>query len=142
MGFCHFNNVCVAARVALKENKSINKVLIMDWDVHHGNGTQEIFYKDKDVMYMSIHRYENGHFFPLGKAGGSSQAGKGAGEGYNVNLPLPCDGLGDYHYVEGFERLFLPIIKERKPDLILVSAGFDSARGDPLGEEDVTQNDR
>jgi len=138
MGFCHINNVSVAAEVAIREF-GLKRVLIFDWDVHHGNGTQDIFWARDDVMFMSIHRHDGGRFYPATPAGDSFQIGNDDGRGYNVNLPLTGSGHGNYHYAEAMDKLFLPIARQFKPELILISAGFDSARGDPLGEQDLTE---
>jgi len=138
MGFCHINNVCVAAEVAIREF-GLKRVLIFDWDVHHGNGTQDIFWERDDVMYMSIHRHDRGRFYPATPAGYEFQIGHDRGRGFNINLPLDGTGHGDYHYAEAMDKLFLPIARQYNPELILISAGFDCARGDPLGEQDVTE---
>ena len=95
MGFCHINNICVAAQIALSEF-SLKRVLIFDWDVHHGNGTQEIFEGRKDVLFMSIHRHDNGYFYPQGQKGAEFQIGEGEGKGYSVNMPLTGEKHGDY----------------------------------------------
>jgi len=125
MGFCLFNTVAVAARAALDEGRA-RRVLIVDWDVHHGNGTQDIFYEDPDVWYLSLH--QSPHYPGTGAAG---ERGRGAGHGTTRNLPMP-PGLDPERYVGAL----LEAIDEASrfsPDLVLVSAGFDAARGDPLG---------
>jgi acetoin utilization deacetylase AcuC-like enzyme len=125
MGFCLFNTVAIAARAALDEGRA-RRVLIVDWDVHHGNGTQEIFYGDPDVWYLSLH--QSPHYPGTGAA---DERGTAEGEGTTRNLPMP-PGLAPERYVEAL----LEAIDEAAafaPDLVLVSAGFDAARGDPLG---------
>ncbi|XP_077245745.1 histone deacetylase 15-like isoform X2 [Tasmannia lanceolata] len=134
MGFCLHNNAAVAvlaARVA-----GAKKVLIVDWDVHHGNGTQEIFDGDRSVLYISLHRHEEGRFYP--GTGAADEVGIMGAEGYSVNVPWKCGGVGDDDYVFAFQHIVLPIASEFSPDLIVISAGFDAARGDPLGGCDVT----
>ena len=137
-GFCFFNNVALAARYAVDELK-LKKVAILDWDIHHGDGTQKAFYNDPNVMYMSLHRFENGVFYP-GKSGSLNHAGEGAGKGYNVNIEWNTkEGiykksvLGDHEYIFMFEEVISPILKEFQPELIIVSSGFDSADYDPIG---------
>jgi acetoin utilization deacetylase AcuC-like enzyme len=133
MGFCLFNNAAIGARYAIK-NFSVERVLIADWDVHHGNGTQNSFYEDPRVLYFSVHRY--GFFYP--GTGAATEVGKGKGEGFNVNVPL-TSGCGDAEYGNIFERILKPIAFEYKPQLILVSAGFDTHFDDPLGGMEVTE---
>lgn len=126
MGFCLYNNVAIAARYAL-EVYGLERVAIVDWDVHHGNGTQEIFYQDQNVLFISIH--EAG-YFPL-DSGNAEEVGEGEGEGCNINIPLP-PATGDEGYRYTFEQLVLPILEEYKPQLLLVSAGQDPCGLDPL----------
>lgn len=133
MGFCIFNNVAIGAKYAIK-NFDIERILIVDWDVHHGNGTQNSFYEDPKVLYFSTHRY--GFFYP--GTGGAREVGKGKGEGFTVNVPLST-GFGDSEYGNIFERLLKPIALEYSPQLILVSAGFDIHYSDPLGGMEVTE---
>jgi len=133
MGFCLFNNVAIGARYAL-QNFSLQRILIVDWDVHHGNGTQHSFYEDPQVLYFSTHRY--GFFYP--GTGGATEVGKGKGEGFTVNVPLPT-GASDTDYGNIFEKLLRPIALEYQPQLILVSAGFDTHFNDPLGGMDVSE---
>ena len=138
MGFCIFNNVAVAAACALRDDK-VQKVLIVDWDVHHGNGTQRMFYDNPNVMYVSIHRYDNGSFYPPSKDGGPHMVGeKGAAMGTNLNVGWNSKRVGDSDYLAAFDYAIMPACREFGPDLIYVSAGFDAARGDPLGGCDVT----
>jgi len=129
MGFCFFNNAAVAARAAQKAGA--RKVLILDWDVHHGNGTQHIFEGDSSVLYMSIHRHDGGTFFP--GTGAASEVGYGSGAGFTVNIPWGSGGAGDGDYISAMHQVVLPIAYEFAPDMIIVSAGFDAARGDPIG---------
>ncbi|XP_021849863.2 histone deacetylase 15 [Spinacia oleracea] len=134
MGFCLHNNAAVAALAA--QVAGAKKVLIVDWDVHHGNGTQEIFDKNKSVLYISLHRHEGGNFYP--GTGAAHEVGTMGAEGYCVNVPWSCGGVGDNDYIFAFEHVVLPIAQEFVPDFIIISAGFDAARGDPLGGCDVT----
>jgi len=127
MGFCLFNNVAIAAEYAIRELEC-QRVLIFDWDVHHGNGTQHIFQDRSDVMYMSVHK---GNFYP--GTGKHHEIGEGEGLGYTVNLPFTKGGMGDIDYIFAFENLFMPIAREFNPDLVFISAGFDCAAGDPIG---------
>ncbi|XP_046529712.1 histone deacetylase 6 isoform X6 [Equus quagga] len=132
-GFCFFNSVAVAARHAQAISGHALRILIVDWDVHHGNGTQHIFEEDPSVLYISLHRYDHGTFFPLGDEGASSQMGRAAGTGFTVNVTWNGPRMGDTDYLAAWHRLVLPIAYEFNPELVLVSAGFDAARGDPLG---------
>lgn len=127
MGFCFYNNVVLAALMALK--KGAKRILIFDWDVHHGNGTEHMLQEDPRVLYMSLHR-GNG-FYP--GTGQSSDVGIGPGAGFSVNVPWLRGGVGDRDYLAAWELLLKPIVQSFSPDLILVSAGFDAAEGDPLG---------
>ncbi|EDV95440.1 GH17575 [Drosophila grimshawi] len=136
-GFCIFNNVAIAAQYAIREYQ-LERILIVDWDVHHGNGTQHIFESNPKVLYISVHRYENGAFFPKGPDGNYDVCGKNAGCGFNVNIPWNKKGMGDVEYALAFQQLILPIAYEFNPQLVLVSAGFDAAIGDPLGGCKVT----
>ncbi|KAL6552565.1 Histone deacetylase 15 [Orobanche hederae] len=134
MGFCLHNNAAIAASAA--QIAGAKKVLIIDWDVHHGNGTQEIFEKNKSVLYISLHRHEGGKFYP--GTGSAYEVGTGAAEGYSVNIPWSRGGVGDNDYVFAFQQVVLPIASDFDPDFTIISAGFDAARGDPLGCCDVT----
>lgn len=140
MGFCLFNNVAIAAKVCQLEYPDLcRKILILDWDVHHGNGIQNIFYEDPNVLYISLHVYENGTFYP-GQPdlkgipdGGPDKCGAGAGIGTNVNIGWHSQGMGDGEYMAAFQRIIMPIAHEYDPDLVIVAAGFDAAAGDALG---------
>jgi acetoin utilization deacetylase AcuC-like enzyme len=125
MGFCIFNNIAVAA-ADLIESGGLERVTIVDWDVHHGNGTESMFIGDDKVQYISIHQYP--HYPGTGHA---DTVGTGRGTGYNVNIPMGT-GAGDEDYLEVFERRVIPAIDEYKPQFILISAGFDAHGDDPL----------
>jgi len=131
MGFCLLNNVAVAARYLQKKHK-LARVLIVDWDVHHGNGTQAIFYDDPTVFYFSVHRHP---FYP--GTGTADERGEGKGRGYTLNVPLRA-GAGDREFLEAFREKLLPAARDFKPDFVLVSAGFDAHEDDPLGGMEVT----
>jgi acetoin utilization deacetylase AcuC-like enzyme len=131
MGFCLFNNVAVGARYA-QEYLKLHRVLVIDWDLHHGNGTQHSFEDDPSILYFSTHQYP---YYP--GSGSFSESGRGKGEGFTVNVPLSM-GYGDGEYVGLFERILKPIAIEFGAEIILVSAGFDIYMGDPLGGMDVT----
>jgi len=131
MGFCLFNNVAAAAAHLLAA-RGLKRVLVVDWDVHHGNGTEDIFFADDRVLYFSTHQW------PLYPGTGPVQAvGRGQGEGYTVNVPL-SPGQGDEAVIQAFSRLLLPVAQEYKPQFILVSAGFDAHADDPLGSMRIT----
>jgi acetoin utilization deacetylase AcuC-like enzyme len=131
MGFCLFNNVAVGARYA-QESLNMERILIVDWDLHHGNGTQHSFEEDPSILYFSTHQYP---YYP--GSGAFGEVGGNGGKGYTVNVPLST-GYGDGEYVEIFEKILKPIAAEFDPDLILVSAGFDIYFEDPLGGMRVT----
>jgi histone deacetylase 6 len=134
MGFCLFNNVCVAAKICQKEfGAKCRKILILDWDVHHGNGVQKVFYDDPNVLYISLHVFQNGSFYPGGPEGDFTYCGRGPGLGMNVNIPWPSQGMGDGDYLFAFQQVVMPIASEFNPDLVIISAGFDAASGDELG---------
>ncbi|XP_051856766.1 histone deacetylase 9 isoform X1 [Antechinus flavipes] len=140
MGFCFFNSVAITAKY-LREQLNVGKILIVDLDVHHGNGTQQAFYADPSILYISLHRYDEGNFFP--GSGAPNEVGSGLGEGYNVNIAW-TGGLdppmGDVEYLAAFRTVVMPIAREFGPDIVLVSAGFDAVEGHapPLGGYKVT----
>ncbi len=134
MGFCYFNNVAVAADY-LRDRHGLERVAIFDFDVHHGNGTQHLFEERADVLYASIHQFP---FYPGTGAGG--ERGWGAGEGTTVNVPLPA-GSGDDRYREAIERRIEPAVREFRPQILLISAGFDAWRHDPLGGMAVSRRE-
>jgi acetoin utilization deacetylase AcuC-like enzyme len=137
MGFCLFNTVAVAANALLaKRPVDVQRVLVVDWDVHHGNGTQNLFYENEHVLYFSIHRSQGGVFYP--GSGFVKECGRGEGKGFNVNVPLATANLGDEEYLLAWQEVLLPIASEFDPSLVIVSAGFDCGRGDPLGGNQVT----
>ncbi|XP_074570290.1 histone deacetylase 5-like [Curcuma longa] len=135
MGFCLFNNVAIAASFLLNEKPElgIKKILIVDWDVHHGNGTQKMFYDDPRVLFFSVHRFDNGSFYPGGYDGDYFMIGEGPGAGYNINIPWEHGQCGDSDYVAAWDHVLIPVAEAYNPDIILVSAGFDAAIDDPLG---------
>ncbi|XP_078155090.1 histone deacetylase 5 [Carex rostrata] len=140
MGFCLFNNVAVAANYLLNERPElgIGKILIVDWDVHHGNGTQKTFYDDSRVLFFSVHRFDSGSFYPSGGDGAYCMIGEGPGQGYNINVPWEHGRCGDADYLAVWDHVLLPVAESYNPDIILVSAGFDAAAGDPLGGCSIT----
>lgn len=132
MGFCIFNNVAIAARY-LQNKYSFRKILIIDWDAHHGNGTQEIFYDDPSVFYFSIHQYPH---YP--GTGSSKETGDEQAKGYTLNLPMMKES-GNEDYIREFQEQLIPTVSLFKPDFILISAGFDCHRDDPLADMDITE---
>lgn len=133
-GFCLFNNVAVAARQALAVH-GVKRVLVIDFDVHHGNGTQEIFYDDPNVLFISLHLYLSGFFYP--GTGAADEIGSGSGKGTTLNVPMPL-GVGDEGYLQAFTGLVRSKAEAFKPELILVSAGYDAHWADPLTPSDST----
>lgn len=131
MGFCLFNNVAVGAAHARALGRQ--RVLVLDWDVHHGNGTEAMFYDDPSVLFLSLHQFPN---YP--GTGALADVGSGDGQGKNVNLPLP-PGATDAVYAAAFERVVLPIIEQFRPDFALVSSGFDAHARDPLAQMELTE---
>jgi acetoin utilization deacetylase AcuC-like enzyme len=132
MGFCLFNNIAIAAQHAIDAHR-LDRVLIVDWDVHHGNGTQHAFEDRRDVLFISTHQW------PLWPgSGAASEHGRGAGEGFTVNLPLPA-GFDDAGYIALFEQVIAPIADQYQPQLVLVSAGFDAHARDPLAGMAMTE---
>jgi acetoin utilization deacetylase AcuC-like enzyme len=134
MGFCVFNNAAIAARYAQRKHK-LGKVLIVDWDVHHGNGSQDIFYSDGSVFYFSTHESP---WYPW--TGTKSETGRGKGLGTNLNCPM-SRGAGRKEFLSAFHGLLAPAINRFKPELIILSAGFDARLGDPLGQMKLTDED-
>jgi acetoin utilization deacetylase AcuC-like enzyme len=132
MGFCLFNNVAIGARLAQAVH-GVRNIAILDWDVHHGNGTQHIFDEDSTVLYVSLHQYP---FYP--GTGARDERGSGQGEGYTVNIPLPA-GSGEHDYLAAFDETVLPSLLSFKPELLIISAGFDAHRSDPLGGMVLTE---
>ncbi|MBI5495935.1 MAG: histone deacetylase [Deltaproteobacteria bacterium] len=130
MGFCFFNNLAIGAAHAV--SRGIARVLVVDWDVHHGNGTQDAFYARRDVLFMSTHQYP---FYP--GSGDVTETGAGDGAGFTVNAPLPA-GCDDADYAAVFAEVLLPIAEAFRPELVMVSAGFDAHRDDPLGGMELT----
>jgi len=125
MGFCLLNNAAIAAGHA--RSRGAGRVAILDWDVHHGNGTQDIFYEDGEVLYLSVHQSP---FYP--GTGAAYEVGEGKGQGFSVNVPLP-GGSGEDVYAAAFDGIFLPVLREFRPELLIISAGYDAHADDPLG---------
>jgi acetoin utilization deacetylase AcuC-like enzyme len=132
MGFCLFNTMAIGAEY-VKRVHGAKKIMIMDWDVHHGNGTQDAFYDDPSVLFISTHQFP---FYP--GSGAINETGAGAGAGFTINIPLPA-GCADAEYLEVFQEVVVPVAERFAPDWILVSAGFDPHRRDPLGGMGVTE---
>jgi acetoin utilization deacetylase AcuC-like enzyme len=131
MGFCLFNNVAIAAR-ALQAEEGVGRLLILDWDVHHGNGTQHSFEEDPSLLYASTHQFP---FYP--GTGAAEEAGRGKGEGATLNVPLPA-GCGDAEYLGALQRILVPVVRGFRPEFLLVSCGFDAHRDDPLAAMQIT----
>jgi acetoin utilization deacetylase AcuC-like enzyme len=134
MGFCVLNNVAIAAAYARK-HLGIERILIVDWDVHHGNGTQDIFYDDPNVFFFSTHQHP---WYP--GTGRANETGAGKGTGTTLNCPLPA-GSGRTEILSAFENQLVPAMKKFRPELVYISAGFDSREGDPLGHFRLTDRD-
>ncbi len=132
MGFCLFNNVAAGARYVQRRH-GIERVAIIDWDVHHGNGTQEIFYEDPSVLYVSLHQYP---FYP--GTGAEGERGAGKGEGFTLNCPMRA-GSGEREYLQAFEGRILPALDQFRPELLMISAGFDAHKDDPLAGIELTE---
>ena len=132
MGFCLFNNVAIGARYA-QQKHGVGRVAIIDWDVHHGNGTQEIFYDDPSVLYISTHQYP---YYP--GTGSRAERGAGNGEGFTLNIPMRS-GSGEREYFDAFQKEILPALDLLKPELIILSAGFDAHRDDPLANINLAE---
>jgi len=133
MGFCIFNNIALAAQYARRQY-GLSRILIVDWDVHHGNGTQEIFYSEADVFYLSLHQAP---FYPL--SGSARDTGSGKGKGFTLNIPLP-PGQTDAEYARILEEALTKIESSFQPQLVLISAGFDAYRDDPLAGMLLTED--
>lgn len=131
MGFCLFNNIAIAAQHAISGH-GLDRVLIVDWDVHHGNGTQDLFYSRPDVLFFSTHQYP---FYP--GSGALDETGEARGDGYTVNVPMPA-GVDDAGYLRVFQHVLVPVARRYKPQLILISAGYDAHVADPIGGMAVT----
>lgn len=131
MGFCLFNNIAIAAKHAMK-NYPLERILIVDFDVHHGNATQDTFYNDPGVLYFSLHQYP---FYP--GTGGIDETGIGEGEGSTVNVPLPA-GCGDREYLKVFQEILYPVARRFRPRIILVSAGYDAHWADQMSQMQVS----
>ncbi|KAI9314176.1 hypothetical protein BX666DRAFT_1863074 [Dichotomocladium elegans] len=138
MGFCVFNNVAIAIRHLRDHFPQVGRILVVDWDIHFGNGTQKLTNDDKDVLYISLHRYEDGNFYPYDRCGSESYVGEGDGKGRTVNIPWRSAGMRDGDYLYAFQQIVMPIGLEFGPSLVIVSAGFDAADGDYIGECHVT----
>ena len=132
-GFCYYNNVAIAAKYA-QEKYNLKKILIIDWDYHHGNSTEAIFYEDPNVLFFSTHDK-----FAYPGTGDPAKKGSGDGEGFNINIHLPC-GTTDKMIIDKFNTVLLPAAKNFKPDLVLISAGFDSKKDDLLGCFSITDD--
>lgn len=133
LGFCLFNNIAIAAQHATSEY-GLQRIAIVDWDVHHGNGTQDIFYETDSVLFCSIHQWP---LFP--GTGLQNETGSGNGEGYTLNIPLPA-GAGDAEYLSVMDDVVGPVISAFRPELLMVSAGFDAHRDDPLAMMAVSEH--
>lgn len=132
MGFCLFNNMAIAVR-ALQAEEDAPRILVFDWDVHHGNGTQHIFETDRDVLYISTHQFP---FYP--GSGDFGEIGSGAGVGSTINIPMPA-GCGDSEYIGILQRIVVPAAIAFAPDIVLISCGFDGHRDDPLASMELSQ---
>ena len=138
-GFCIFNSVAIAVKYILNKNNK-TKIAVLDWDVHHGDGTQAIFYKEQNPLFISIHRHDNGKFYPF-KTGFVTEKGEENGLGFNINIPLNtkcaiskgASCIGDAEYINIFERIVMPILKEYNPDIIFISCGYDAGENDFSG---------
>jgi acetoin utilization deacetylase AcuC-like enzyme len=132
MGFCFFNNVAIATKY-LQEHYGLIRVLIVDWDVHHGNGTQHTFYEDASVLFFSTHQYP---YYP--GTGRATESGTGEGTGATLNVPM-TGGQGDDEYREVFQRVLVPAADAFHPEFVFISAGFDAHRDDPLASMNLTE---
>ncbi|HMD13425.1 MAG TPA: histone deacetylase [Bacteroidota bacterium] len=133
MGFCLFNNIAIAARYAQSVYR-IERIAIIDWDVHHGNGTQQIFYEDRSVFFISLHQFP---FYP--GTGDRSEQGTGQGKGYTLNIPMAA-GVGEKEYMTAWTKEIIPALNRFRPELIMISAGFDAHKDDPLANINLTES--
>ncbi|MEK6755891.1 MAG: histone deacetylase [Bacteroidota bacterium] len=133
MGFCLFNNIAIGARYA-QQRYGVERVAIIDWDVHHGNGTQEIFYEDDSVFYISLHQYP---YYP--GTGAASERGEGRGDGFTLNCPMGA-GSVEKDYLDAFQTQILPALHKFQPQLVMISAGFDAHKDDPLAHINLTED--
>jgi len=133
MGFCFYNNVAIGARY-LKQHYGLKRIAIVDWDVHHGNGTQHSFEADPSVFFFSIHQFPH---YP--GSGSAQECGKGAGEGFTLNIPVAA-GSGDSTYIDHFRHTAIPRLRDFQPEFVLISAGFDAHRDDPLGQVNMSED--
>ncbi len=132
MGFCIFNNIAIAARV-LQNRYGLSRIMILDWDVHHGNSTQHVFENEAEVLFFSVHQSPA---YP--GTGGLKEVGRGKGQGYTLNAPLPA-GCGDEDYLNLFQQVVIPVMEEYKPEILLISAGQDAYMGDPLASMNLSK---
>lgn len=140
MGFCFFNSVSIAAKL-LRKKYEMDKILIVDWDVHHGNGIQQIFFDDPHVLYISLHRHDGGNFFP--GTGDPNEIGCNDGTGFTVNIAWSGSlnpRIGDAEYLAAFRSIIMPIARDFDPEMVIVACGFDAAAGHPapLGGYEVS----
>jgi histone deacetylase 4/5 len=112
----------------VQKELGVQKLLIVDWDIHHGNGTQHMFWSDPQVLYFSVHRFDKGSFYPPGDEGNYNHLGADRGAGYNINVPWPHGQFGDADYLAVWEHVLMPVAHEYNPDMVLISAGFDSGQ--------------
>ena len=144
-GFCYVNNVAIAAKYA-QQYLGVKKIAIFDWDVHHGNGTQDIFKNDSSILYISTHRYDNAAFYPYLKESSAMFIGQGEGTGFNLNIawdtedPGNVSEISDGDYKLAFDSVISPVIDQFNPELVLVSAGYDAMKDDPVGKMSLSPN--
>ncbi|KAK9768380.1 Histone deacetylase hda1, variant 2 [Basidiobolus ranarum] len=133
MGFCLYNNIAIATKY-LQEYHKAKRILIVDWDIHHGNGIQKVFLSDPNVLYFSIHRYEESKFYPYETSAAHHIVGEGEAKGKNINVPWPCSGMGDSDYLHVFNNILMPVAYEFSPEIVIIAAGFDAGAGDRVGD--------
>ncbi|CAD5113767.1 DgyrCDS2936 [Dimorphilus gyrociliatus] len=135
-GFCFLNGIAMMAENALAKGRQ--RILILDWDIHHGNGIQKHFYRRNDVLYISFHRYDHGEYYPGLKIGNFDAIGEGRGKHFNINIAWNDEKMtnGDYKY--GFDQIVEPVMNQYQPDLVIIASGFDAMENDPLGEYHLT----